>query len=98
VRVTWSLRARRELREQRRFIAREQPAAALRVSRHIGAAAERLGTYPYLGRTASWDARRRIRELPVANTPFVVMYAVDEVDNAIVILRVVHGARQRGSE
>ena len=79
MRVTWSLRARRELREQRRFIAREQPAAALRLSRRVVAAAERLGTYPLLGRTASWDLRSRIRELPVANTPFVVMYAVDEM-------------------
>jgi len=98
VRVTWSLRARRDLREQRRFIAREQPAAALHLSRRVVAAAERLGTYPYLERTATWDVRSRIRELPVANTPFVVMYTVDEVANAIVILRVVHGAQRRGSE
>jgi len=98
VRVTWSLRARRELGGQHRYTAREQPAAAQRMTRRVVAAVDRLAAHPYLGRLASWDARGRFRELSVASTPFVVVYAVDDVNAAIVILRMVHGAQQRRSD
>jgi toxin ParE1/3/4 len=90
------VRARRELRIQRRYIAREQPAAALRIAARIVAAVDRLGEYPYLGRIAAWDHRNRLRELPVARTPFVVVYAVDEGHQEVVILSILHGAERRG--
>ncbi|MGI9145998.1 MAG: type II toxin-antitoxin system RelE/ParE family toxin [Chloroflexota bacterium] len=95
MRVQWSLRARSELRAQRLYIAREQPAAALRLARRVVAAVDRLGAYPYLGRAATWTARRGLRELPVARTPFVVVYAVDEEHDLVVVLSVIHGAQRR---
>lgn len=81
---------------QRRYIAQTQPAAAARLAQRIVAATDRLARYPHLGRAAPWDATGRLRELPVAGTPFVVLYAIDEPAAAIVIVRVLHGAQRRG--
>lgn len=96
--VTWSLRARRELAAQRRHIAQTQPDAAARLALRIVAATDRLATYPHLGRTALWDATGRLREMPVAGTPFVVLYTIEEAAATIVIVRVLHGAQRRGPE
>lgn len=74
VRVTWSTRTRRELDAQHHHIAGEQPAAASRIAARIVEATDRLAAYPLYGRAAPWDMRRRLRELPVAGTPFVVLY------------------------
>jgi len=96
--VRWLPRARRELWALRRYIAQDQPAAATRIAQHILAAVDRLGQYPLYGRPAAWDSRGLLRELPVAGTPFVVVYEVDEAIGAVIILRIVHGAQRRGSE
>ena len=96
--VRWLPRARRELLALRRYIARDQPAAATRTAGRILAAVERLGEYPSYGRVAAWDRRGVLRELPVAGTPFVVVYEVNEPLDTIIILRVVHGAQRRGNE
>jgi toxin ParE1/3/4 len=96
--VAWSLRARQELAAQRRYIAQTQPAAAARLAQRIVAATDRLATYPHLGRAALWDATGRLRELPAAGTPFVILYTVDEAAATIVIVRVLHGAQRRGPD
>jgi toxin ParE1/3/4 len=96
VRVVWSLRALRELRDQRRYIARNQPDAAAQIAARIIAATDRLETYPNYGRAAIWDETGRIRELAIARTPFVVLYTIDEAAQVVVIVRVVHGAQLRG--
>ena len=98
MRVTWSLRALRELRDQRRYIARTQPAAAARIAARIVSATDRLETYPRYGRAASWDETGQLRELAVAGTPFLVLYIVDDAAAMVLIVRVVHGAQLRGSE
>lgn len=97
MRVAWSLRALRELRAQRRYIALTQPSAARRTVERIIAATDRLETYPRYGRAASWDATRRLRELPVAGTPFLVLYTIDAA-GMVLIVRVIHGAELRGPE
>ena len=98
MRVSWSLRALRELRDQRLYIARTQPDAAARIASRIIAATDRLETYPHYGRAAHWDETATLRELPVANPPFVVLYTIDDAAEVIVIVRVVHGAQLRGPE
>ena len=98
MRVRWLLRARRELRAQREYVALEQPQAATRIVRSVLAAVERLADYPYFGRAAPWDESQRLRELPVPQTPFVVVYAVDVSHDTVIILRVLHGAQRRGPE
>jgi plasmid stabilization system protein ParE len=62
------------------------------------ATVERLTEYPFYGRAAPWDKGQRLRELPVPHTPFVVLYEIDEANDLIIILRVVHGAQQRELE
>jgi len=98
VRIRWLLRARRELRAQRQYIAPERPAVAARIVQHVLATIERLADYPYYGRAALWNTSQRLRELPVPRTPFVVVYEVDKAKDTIIILRVVHGAQRRGPE
>jgi hypothetical protein len=53
-------------------ISQRPPAAA-----RIVVAIDRLVAYPLYGRAAPWDVRHRFRELPVAGTPFVVLYMID---------------------
>jgi len=96
--VRWLPRARRELWALRRYIAQDQPAAATRIAQHILAAVDRLGQYPLYGRPAAWDSRGLLRELPVAGTPFVVVYEVNDTMGAVIVLRVIHGAQRRDQE
>jgi plasmid stabilization system protein ParE len=98
LRVKWTVRARRELRAQREYIAREHSASAARIAKRVLRAVDRLRTYPHYGRAASWDSSGVFRELPVAGTPLVVVYEVDEANDAVILLRVVHGAQRRGPE
>ncbi len=97
MRVAWSLRALHELRAQRGYIRRRQPAAAARIVESIIAATDRLEAYPHYGRPAAWDTTGRLRELPVAGTPFVVLDTIDAA-GMVLIVRVVHGAQLRGPE
>jgi toxin ParE1/3/4 len=94
VKLAWSARALRELRAQREYIARTQPAAAASIAEHIVSATDRLTIYPTYGRRATWDASGQIRELVIAGTPFVVLYAL--ADETIIVVRVLHAAQQRG--
>lgn len=96
--VTWTLRARRELAAQRRYIAQSQPAAAARIAEHILRSIDYVGEYPLYGRSAPWDPTGRLRELPVAGTPFVVLYTIDTANDAVLIVRVVHGAQLREAD
>jgi toxin ParE1/3/4 len=98
VRVEWTLRARRELAAQRRYIRQTQPEAATRLAQRVLEAIDRLATHPHLGRAALWDATGRLRELPVARTPFVVLYTIDEASATLVVTRVLHGAQRRGPD
>ncbi len=95
MRVVWSLRARSELRAQRRYVMQTQPAAAARIVQRIVAATDHLATYPHYGRSVTWDATGHFREMPVAGTPFVVLYTIDA--DTVVIVRLMHGAQLHGS-
>jgi plasmid stabilization system protein ParE len=96
--VTWSVRARNELADQRQYIAQSQPHAAARIAERILLAAARLASYPFYGRPALWDVHGQLRELPVAATPYVVLYTIDRTADVVVIVRVVQGAQLRGPE
>lgn len=92
MRVFWTQRATRELRAHRHALARKQTTAGARHAELVVAAAERLTTYPrYGGKTG--DQGVGARELPVARTPFTILYAIDDVSNLVVVLRVVSGAK-----
>jgi hypothetical protein len=61
------------------------------------AATDRLAAYPLYCRAAPWFVRHRLRELPVAGTPFVVLYTIDTAADEVVIVRI-DGAQLRGSD
>ncbi len=62
----------------------------------IIAVTDRLEAYPHYGRVAAWDVTGRFRELPVAGTPFIVLYSID--DGTVLIDRLVHRAQLRQPE
>jgi toxin ParE1/3/4 len=91
MRIVWAAEARRRTHEIWHYIALDDLAAADRMVTRLVAAVEKLAYYPYLGR----PGREASRELPVAGTPFIVVYRVQ--DEEIRIVAVLHGA-QRGDE
>jgi len=86
--IIWRPIAIEDVEEARRYIARDNPAAADRVVLAIRSAVGRLGNFPHLGRPGRVE---RTRELVVTGTPYIVAYAV--VNEQLMILSVVHGAR-----
>jgi toxin ParE1/3/4 len=87
--IVWRPFALEDLEEAHRYIAQDNPAAADRIRIAIRAAVERLTDYPNLGRPGRVD---ETRELVVAGTSYIVAYAV--LENQIMILSVLHGARE----
>jgi toxin ParE1/3/4 len=89
VRVRWLATARRDLREAVRYIARDDPQAALRVLAAIEERTGLLAEHPQLGRAGRLAGSR---ELVVAGTPFIVVYRVRKT--VVQVVRVLHGARR----
>ncbi len=91
MRLVFSLAARRDMAEAVAYISFENPRAAMRQRRLVEQSARRLPDFPGLGR-AGEDGRRRMQ---VPSTPFVLIYEARK--DAIVILRVWHGARDESA-
>jgi toxin ParE1/3/4 len=89
MRLVWTRRAISDLAEIRCYIARDNPAGAHRVARHIKRTVAQLADLPRLGRPGREPGTR---ELVISRTPYIVAYRVD--DASVTVLAVVHGARQ----
>lgn len=87
--VRWALRARDDLREIRRFIARDSPRAADAQVERILSATECLESYPESGRVLPEFPSLGYRELIV--TAYRVIYRIQK--DTIWITALVHGAR-----
>jgi toxin ParE1/3/4 len=87
--ISWRQRALEDLEAARKFIAADNPRASRRVLETILAAVFRLSTTPEIGRPGRVAGTR---ELVVPRTPYIVAYSV--VNDEVVILDVLHGARQ----
>jgi toxin ParE1/3/4 len=83
--------AERDLEHIRDAIVVENPTAADRVQQSIARAIELLNIFPYMGRSGAVPGTR---EKTVTGFPYVIVYAVD--DPELVILRIYHGAQDRG--
>jgi len=90
VEIVWSPLARSRLREIRAYVARDKPEAAERLATRIVAIVEALRNHPYLGRVG---AEPGIRELVIGDTPYIVLYHVQ--DERAIISTIWHGAQQR---
>ena len=88
-RVTWHRRARQDLRHLRAQIAEDNPQAAQRVARRILQAVELLAEQPGMGRIGRVPDTR---EFVITGTPYIAAYQV--LEDTLVILRVLHGARR----
>jgi toxin ParE1/3/4 len=89
MRLVWSPRARDDVRRAIRYIGRDNPRAAAQVGARIKAAAQRLVTFPELGRPGRVAGTR---ELVVPHTPNIIAYQIAGDD--IEILAVIHAARR----
>ncbi|HEY1110304.1 MAG TPA: type II toxin-antitoxin system RelE/ParE family toxin [Opitutaceae bacterium] len=89
--IIWAPNSLNDLREIVTFIAADNPPAALRMGDRIFDAADRLADFPNLGHPLRDKHRPNHRELVVAD--YRMIYRFDETANALIILRVWHGAR-----
>lgn len=88
MKVLWTQAALRHLSEAREYIAIDNPSAAERQIERIEMCANRLRTFPMIGRTGQ---RAGTREFPVPGTPYTLVYRVKE--ESVEIVAVLHGAR-----
>lgn len=89
MKVRWTTPALQQLREARLYIEIENPRAANAVGSRIEDGANRLASFPHMGRAGRQTGTR---ELPIPRTNFIVAYQIAE--DTIDILAVLHGARQ----
>tara|TARA_R110000787_G_scaffold98664_6_gene202891 strand:+ start:5819 stop:6115 length:297 start_codon:yes stop_codon:yes gene_type:complete len=88
VKLIWTAYALADRREIFSFIEADDPRAAVMVDERIENAMRRLIDYPESGRIGRVDGTR---ELVVVQTSYVAAYQIS--DDAVRILRVIHGAR-----
>jgi addiction module RelE/StbE family toxin len=88
VQVIWAPEALADARRIYDYIAEFNPIAARRVVGRFATASQELARFPYRGRSAV-----SYRELTVVH-PYVMLYDVH--DTQVEILRIWHGAQDRG--
>lgn len=86
--VVWSRRAARNLAAVRRYIEQFNPGAAQSTAKRILESVQAIAEHPHIGR-AGRDGRTR--EFPVAGTPYLIVYLVQ--DATLEIAAVLHGAQ-----
>ncbi|GAA0543022.1 toxin ParE1/3/4 [Rhizomicrobium palustre] len=84
-------RARKDLLEAVRWIAKDNPKAAAELRKAVAAAAGRIGTHPGLGVERPDITEEPIRFLILTGYPYIIAY--DPFHAPPLILRVLHGAR-----
>jgi toxin ParE1/3/4 len=88
--VVWAPQAIEDIARITRYIATENPVAAVRVARELLVAGDSLVTFPRRGRPGSLPGRREL----VALLPYVIVYRV-LADDTVDILRIWHAAQDR---
>jgi toxin ParE1/3/4 len=88
LKIAWTKPALHDLNEAAYYVRMDNPPAALRMLARIRASIHQLTMFPMLGR-AGW--KDGTRELVVPNTPYIVVYRVE--NKRVEILAVLHGAR-----
>ena len=89
MKLRWTKPALNDIAEIHAYIARDNPAAALKVARTLKAQAESLTAHPTMGRSGRVAGTR---ELVVAPLPYIIAYRLTET--TIDILAIRHGARK----
>jgi len=89
MKVVWLRRSLWHLRAIKTFISAANPTAASALLKRIYEGANRLATFPEMGRVGRVPGTR---ELPIVNSPYLIIYKVG--DEKVEILAVFHGARR----
>lgn len=90
MKVQWSQLATLDRLHVWQHIAADNPLAAVRMDERFSAAADRLADHPKLGRPGRVAGTREL----VVHESYRLVYALDEEAGTLVILTVVHTARQ----
>ncbi len=88
-RVVWTAEARSNLRGILSYVSAFNAPAAFRLAKRLQMAANSLAEHPERGRETS----RGLRELAIIH-PYLIRYRIR--DDAVIILRIRHGARTDG--
>lgn len=89
MRIRWSAEARRDRRELIGHVEKESVSVAFQLDERVSAAVSRLANYPHSGRPGRAIGTR---ELVIVRTPYIAVYAID--DMGVRIVRLIHGAQQ----
>ncbi|HEY7297010.1 MAG TPA: type II toxin-antitoxin system RelE/ParE family toxin [Xanthobacteraceae bacterium] len=95
MKVRYRRRAQLDIENIHEYIERQNPRAAAEIVARIRYAAERLGTWPYMGHAGR---AKGTHEWVVVGSPYVIAYEVDPAADEVVIIAVFHGARRRDEE
>lgn len=87
--IKWVKKALKNLEQAYKFIAIDNPDAAVEVVIKIQAATEKLEAFPALGKTGRVEGTR---ELVIVNTPYLLVYRVK--GKTVEILRVLHSSKR----
>ena len=91
MRIVWLPRAQRNLDDQIRYIARQNPAAAMEQDAIVADAVTRLVDFPQSGRPGR---QLRTRELFIPGTSFIAAYRIIASRQEIHIIRLVHACQK----
>ena len=89
--IRWDQRADADVVQIVRFLLERNTTAARRIRQAIHDHVALLASHPWLGHAGRQSTTR---ELVVARTQYIIVYTVDTRADTILILRVLHGARQ----
>src|SRR5438105_542568 len=92
--LRWSSQARKDLEGISNYYREVSAAFAERFEEQIFAAVRRLETFPHSGRVIPEAEDERLRE--VIYRQYRIMYHVDEREEEVLILTVIHSSRQFG--
>jgi toxin ParE1/3/4 len=88
--LRYTARALVQLAEIFDYIVQDNPSAARAVHTQIKSSIERLASFPFAGRATE---RAGVRVLTVTRYPYRIFYRVYGGEGDVVILRILHGAR-----
>jgi addiction module RelE/StbE family toxin len=91
VQILWLDQAEKDLGEAFDYLLVRSPRAGRRIYEVIRDGVTELADYPGLGRPGRLAGTR---ELVIVSTPYVIAYTVDQRLDAVIMLRVLHGARR----
>lgn len=90
-RIDWSAAARRDFRDLTEWFSDRNATVAERVADAIEESVARLEQMPRMGRAGRVAGTR---ELVVPRTPYIVIYRLQEGEDRVIVVRILHTSRK----